>query len=86
MRGSRLLSTLGLSLVMVSTPSLAQDNPWMSRRVLNMAHRGGAHEAPEHTLYAYKTALPKGVNTLDATYGQPETPAAGFSGTRPGSY
>jgi glycerophosphoryl diester phosphodiesterase len=37
----------------------------MFRRVLNMAHRGGRAEAPEHTLYAYTVALPKGVNTLE---------------------
>ena len=68
MRGSEMLSTLGLCLVLASTPSLAQGdehNPWLARRVLNMAHRGGRAEAPEHTLYAYKVALPKGVNTLE---------------------
>jgi glycerophosphoryl diester phosphodiesterase len=51
--------------ILAPTPGLAQDNPWMLRRVLNMAHRGGRVEAPEHTLYAYKVALPKGVNTLE---------------------
>lgn len=40
-------------------------NPWTERRVLNMSHRGGRAEAPEHTLYAYETALPKGVNALE---------------------
>jgi len=40
-------------------------NPWLQRRVLNMAHRGGRAEAPEHTLYAYTVALPKGVNALE---------------------
>lgn len=44
----------------------AQDeNPWLERRVLNMAHRGGRAEAPEHTLYAYKVALPKLVTLLE---------------------
>ena len=68
MRGSQMLSTLGLCLVLTPTASLAQGdetNPWLSRRVLNMAHRGGRAEAPEHTLYAYKVALPKGVNALE---------------------
>ena len=43
----------------------ADANPWVARRVLNMAHRGGRAEAPEHTMYAYKTALAKGATTLE---------------------
>ena len=41
------------------------ENPWLERRVLNMAHRGGRAEAPEHTLFAYKVALPKLVTLLE---------------------
>jgi len=51
-------------MVLQPVTGLAQ-NPWPERRVLNMAHRGGRAEAPEHTIYAYKTALPKLVNVLE---------------------
>ena len=53
------------TLAVFATPVVAQDNPWIDRRPLNIAHRGGAAEAPEHTLYAYKTALPKGTTVLE---------------------
>lgn len=33
------------------------DNPWISRRVLNYAHQGGAREAPSSTLYAMRQAV-----------------------------
>lgn len=42
------------------------ENPWMERRVLNIAHRGGADEAPENTLFAYHKALEAGADVLEA--------------------
>lgn len=33
------------------------DNPWISRRVLNYAHQGGAREAPSSTMYAMRRAV-----------------------------
>jgi len=41
------------------------DNPWLERRVLNIAHQGGEIEAPSDTLYAFKTAVAKGVDMLE---------------------
>ncbi len=41
------------------------DNPWMERRNLNIAHRGGAIEAPENTLFAYHKALEAGADMLE---------------------
>ncbi len=35
----------------------AVDNPWVSRRVLNYAHQGGAREAPSSTMYAMRQAV-----------------------------
>lgn len=43
----------------------AEPNPWLERRVLNMAHGGGEHEAPTDTLFAQKLALAGGVNVLE---------------------
>jgi glycerophosphoryl diester phosphodiesterase len=41
------------------------DNPWLERRVWNIAHQGGENEAPSDTLYAFKTALTKGVDMIE---------------------
>ena len=41
------------------------DNPWLERRVWNIAHQGGENEAPSDTLYAFKTALAKGADMLE---------------------
>ncbi|MBW3662881.1 MAG: glycerophosphodiester phosphodiesterase [Actinobacteria bacterium] len=43
----------------------ASHNPWLERRVLNQAHRGGAFEWPENTLYAYREGLLRGVDVLE---------------------
>jgi glycerophosphoryl diester phosphodiesterase len=40
-------------------------NPWLARRVLNMAHQGGENEAPSDTLFALKTAITKGSDMLE---------------------
>jgi glycerophosphoryl diester phosphodiesterase len=41
------------------------DNPWLERRVWNIAHQGGENEAPSDTMFAFKTALAKGVDMLE---------------------
>ena len=41
------------------------ENPWLERRVLNIAHQGGEIEAPSNTLFAFKTALQKGAEVLE---------------------
>ena len=41
------------------------DNPWVERRVLNIAHQGGEIEAPSNTLFAFKTAVAKGADVLE---------------------
>jgi glycerophosphoryl diester phosphodiesterase len=40
-------------------------NPWLERRVLNIAHQGGEIEAPSNTLFAFKTAVQKGADVLE---------------------
>jgi glycerophosphoryl diester phosphodiesterase len=40
-------------------------NPWQARQVLNIAHQGGADEAPSNTLYAFKRALTVGTDHLE---------------------
>jgi glycerophosphoryl diester phosphodiesterase len=41
------------------------ENPWLERRVWNIAHQGGENEAPSDTMFAFKTALAKGVEMLE---------------------
>ena len=40
-------------------------NPWMERRVLAYAHRGGAREAPSNTIVAMRQALAAGATALE---------------------
>lgn len=40
-------------------------NPWMRRRVLPVAHRGGAAEAPENTMAAFRRAVGLGCPMLE---------------------
>jgi len=40
-------------------------NPWLSRRVLNYAHQGGAREGPSSTLWAMSRALTAGADALE---------------------
>jgi glycerophosphoryl diester phosphodiesterase len=58
---------LGTALSAGAGPSAAQEpNPWLTeRRMLNLAHGGGQHEAPDNTLYAFKTALDRGADALE---------------------
>jgi glycerophosphoryl diester phosphodiesterase len=40
-------------------------NPWLDRRVLAYAHRGGAREAPSNTILAMRRALAVGATALE---------------------
>jgi glycerophosphoryl diester phosphodiesterase len=40
-------------------------NPWLERRVLAYAHRGGAREAPSNTILAMRRALAAGATALE---------------------
>ncbi len=48
-----------------SQAATADGNPWLERRVLNIAHQGGEIEAPSNTLFAFKTAKDKGSDVLE---------------------
>lgn len=63
-RASLALTAIAL---FASIPADAQilPNPWLERRVLNIAHQGGEIEAPSNTLFAFKTALQKGAEVLE---------------------
>ena len=46
-------------------PAAATANPWLERRVLNIAHGGGLLEAPTETLFAFERALENGTDVLE---------------------
>ncbi|MGH3952031.1 MAG: glycerophosphodiester phosphodiesterase [Pseudonocardiaceae bacterium] len=48
-----------------ATPTDQPDNPWLERRILNIAHQGGEIEAPSNTLFALTTAKDKGADVLE---------------------
>lgn len=41
------------------------DNPWLERAPINIAHQGGAKEAPSNTLFAFKRADDLGADVLE---------------------
>ncbi len=40
-------------------------NPWLQRRVMNMAHAGGENEAAADTMYAFKRAVALGADMIE---------------------
>ncbi len=58
-------ATLLLAPVAPSAARASDANPWLDRRVLNIAHQGGEIEAPSNTLFALKTAVEKGGDVLE---------------------
>jgi glycerophosphoryl diester phosphodiesterase len=61
-----LLAVAALALV----PAGAQaQNPWLERRVLNIAHQGGESEFPSNTLYAFKRSVRAGADMLELDVG-----------------
>jgi glycerophosphoryl diester phosphodiesterase len=60
------LATAAVVVVPAGGPSgAADDNPWLHRRVLSIAHAGGENEAPHETLFAYKRAHALGTDVLE---------------------
>ncbi|HKA93723.1 MAG TPA: glycerophosphodiester phosphodiesterase family protein [Acidimicrobiia bacterium] len=50
-------------------PAGQEANPWMKRRVLNIAHQGGEDEFPSNTLYAFRKATRAGADMLELDVG-----------------
>jgi glycerophosphoryl diester phosphodiesterase len=50
---------------MAVSPDSRQPSPWLSRRVINYAHQGGAWEAPSSTLFAIGSALEAGATAIE---------------------
>ena len=63
---SLLLAVAALGLVPAGA---AAQNPWLERRVLNIAHQGGESEFPSNTLYAFKRSVRAGADMLELDVG-----------------
>jgi glycerophosphoryl diester phosphodiesterase len=53
----------------LTPPAAAADNPWLAKRVLNIAHQGGEDEFPSNTLYAFKRSVRAGADMLELDVG-----------------
>jgi glycerophosphoryl diester phosphodiesterase len=62
--GPAVIVTTAFALAL-AVPASAATNPWLERRVLNMAHQGGEFEAPSNTIYAFERALKRGADMLE---------------------
>jgi glycerophosphoryl diester phosphodiesterase len=68
----RLVTVFALGLLFVIDAARAPagtTNPWLERRVLNIAHQGGEDEFPSNTLYAFKKAIRAGSDMLELDVG-----------------
>ena len=63
-----LLSAFIVALV-IPASATAADNPWLAKRVLNIAHQGGEDEFPSNTLYAFKRSVKAGADMLELDVG-----------------
>jgi len=57
-----------VALAFIPSAASAQ-NPWLERRVLNIAHQGGESEFPSNTLYAFKRSIRAGADMLELDVG-----------------
>ena len=58
------VALVAIAIVAVPANAAAQ-NPWLERKVMNIAHQGGEAEAPSNTNYAYRRALALGSDMLE---------------------
>jgi glycerophosphoryl diester phosphodiesterase len=58
--------------LLLPASAAAADNPWLAKRVLNIAHQGGEDEFPSNTLYAFKRAVKAGADMLELDVGVTE--------------
>ena len=52
-----------------SRPAPRAQNPWLKKRVLNIAHQGGEDEFPSNTLYAFQRSVRAGADMLELDVG-----------------
>ena len=60
-----LVSVVGAGALAAPATAGEGANPWLERRVLDLAHQGGEWELPSNTMYAFKRAVRKGVDMIE---------------------
>ena len=57
------------TLIALPSPAVAEEtstvNPWLTQRVMDMAHSGGEQEAPTNTMYAFRRAAALGADMIE---------------------
>jgi glycerophosphoryl diester phosphodiesterase len=61
--------TLALTFLLLSAAPADAQNPWLQRRVLNIAHQGGEAEFPSNTMYAFQHSVKAGADMLELDVG-----------------
>ena len=69
MRIAFLTPLLAIAALSLLPAGASAQNPWLQRRVLNIAHQGGEDEFPSNTLYAFKRAIRAGADMLELDVG-----------------
>jgi glycerophosphoryl diester phosphodiesterase len=69
MRIALLSPLLVIATLALAPPGASAQNPWLERRVLNIAHQGGEDEFPSNTLYAFKRSIRAGADMLELDVG-----------------
>jgi glycerophosphoryl diester phosphodiesterase len=65
----RLLPLALLLTLALPAASASARNPWLEKRVLNIAHQGGEDEFPSNTLFAFKKSVKAGADMLELDVG-----------------
>ena len=69
MRTVLLSSLLALVALALIPAGAGAQNPWLKKRVLNIAHQGGEDEFPSNTLYAFRRSVRAGADMLELDVG-----------------
>ena len=69
MRTALLIPLLAVAALALVPAGASAQNPWLERRVLNIAHQGGESEFPSNTLYAFKRSVRAGADMLELDVG-----------------
>lgn len=61
----RVFAVLAAAALCAPAGAGAQENPWLSKRILNFAHQGGEFERPSNTMFAFERAHAGGADVLE---------------------
>jgi glycerophosphoryl diester phosphodiesterase len=56
---------VAIAVILASAAPASAANPWLQKKVLNIAHQGGEDELPSNTMYAFERAIERGADMLE---------------------